>query len=472
MRVLILGGGRIGETIAKILITQRHDVILVEKDAARAKELDELLDANVVCGSASHADELFRIQASACEICFAVTGSDETNLVAASIVKSMGVRRVAAHIHSPSIRDTSTIDYQRHFGLDRILSIEALTAAEFANRVCADEKSKDGSDPDKQHDKLALEYFVGSDIELQEFVISKDIPASQQKPLSELQLPSDVRIGLIRRGSDVCIAGAQDIIQPGDRVTLIGEREQVENVKSRFRAISPKSLRIMIAGGGDTGSQIAEILCHRGHSVSILDIDRKRCEYLAEHLPKCTVIHADATNRTVLQSEQISQIDYFISCTGQDEENIIAALEAREYKSDLKTMVLSTRSDYFLLTSKLKIDETIVPASVIGSQVLGFLNSGPVLFRNKQLFNSTIDIVELEVREESAITKAALKDIQLPVRTLFGVVIRNGCVHVPSAKSQLHSGDVVVAFVQPESLPELVRLFVSTSGDKSAKQIN
>lgn len=446
MQVLVLGGGSVGRTIAGILCDHRHDVTVVEKDPDRARQIDDMLDAGVVIGSASHADVLFQADVTSAEICLAVTGSDETNFVGASIAKSMGVRRVAAHIYDRSVRDTSTIDYQKHFGIDRLMSIEALTAAEFAREI-------------RTTGDLMIEHFANGEVELQEILIFDEPPTAMCKPLAELRFPPDVRVGVIRRGIEAKIATASDIIQQGDRIALIGARDKIEDTKKRFQAVSAKPKRILIGGGGEIGLHLAEILQGRRHHVTVMEVDRDRCDFLANHLPGCTVIHGDATNRSLLQKERIRSFNCFVACTGGDEDNIIAALEVKEYNEEIRTMVLINRPDYGMLTEKLKIDKAIVPANVIARQILGFLNTGAILFRNTQLFGHAIDIVELEVRNGAPITQDTLRNVPLPQRSLIGAVIRTGFVQVPGADFRFFPGDHVVALVQPEVLNELIKVF-------------
>ncbi|MDR0869440.1 MAG: Trk system potassium transporter TrkA [Planctomycetaceae bacterium] len=445
MRILVLGGGKVGATIAEILCDHKHDVTVIEKDAETARKLDDALDVSVITGSATHADVLFQAAASA-EICLAVTESDEVNLVAASLAKTLGVRRTAAHVYARSIRDTSTVDYQQHFGIDRLLSIESLTAAEFAREI-------------RTTGDLMIEHFANGEVEMQEILIFDDPPPAMQKPLCELKFPPDVRAGVIRRGSEAIIAGAKDVIRRGDRLTLIGAADKIETVKQKFQAVSAKPKRVLIGGGGETGVQLARILQNRRHNVTIMDVDRTRCEYLANQLPNCTVIHGDATNRSMLQNEQIQKFDCFAACTGEDEENIISALEVKEYNAQLRTMVLINRQDYSILTEKLKIDKAIIPPKVIANQVLGFLNKGAVVFRNTQLFNRQVEVVELEVQEGAEVTKDALRNIKLPPGVLFGAVIHNGCVEVPGADFRFKSGDFAVALIMPGILGDLIRIF-------------
>ena len=446
MRIMILGGGVLGGAIAKILCDRRHDVTIVEKNPDVARQLDDGLDAAVVVGSGTHANTLFAAGVTSTEICLAVTGNDEANLVGTSLAKAMGVRRCVAHVFAPSLRDTSTFDYSRHFNIDRVMSIESLTAAEIAGEI-------------RETGDWKIEHFANGEIELQEVTIFREPPPELRKPLAELRFPPEVRVATIRRGSETKIATASDCITAGDRVSLIGVREEIERVKKKFQAGSVKKQRVLIGGGGETGFQLALLLETRGYSVTVMEIDRSRCDFLSTRLPRSTIIHGDATSRNDIYNEQIEDLDTFVACTGGGEANIISALEVRTYNPKIQTMILSDRANYRDLALRVGIDKAFVPAHVLARQVLGFLNAGAIVYRNTQLFPRVVDVLELCVPDGAAITKEKLRNVKLPPRCLFGAVIRDGFVQVPSADFQFRSGDDVVALVQPDQLNELVKLF-------------
>ncbi len=446
MRIMLFGGGVLGGTIAKILCDLRHDVTIIEKNPEVAKQLDDALDASVVVGSATHASTLFAAEISSAEICLAVTGNDETNLIGASLAKAMGVRRSAAHVFAPSMRDTSTFDYQKHFNIDRLMSIESLTAAEIASEI-------------RETGDWKIEHFANGEIELQEVTIFQEPPPELRKPLSELHFPPDVRVATIRRGSETKIATASDRIMAGDRVSLIGAREEIEIAKKKFQASSAKKQRVLIGGGGETGFQLALLLETRGYAVTVMEVNRTRCDYLSNHLPHSTIIHGDSTSRNDIYNEQIDDLDTFVACTGSGEGNIISALEVKTYNPKIQTMISIDRANYRELAQRIGIDKAIVPSIVMARQVLGFVNTGAVVFRNTQLFPRAVDVLELRVPEGAAITRDKLRNVKLPQRCLFGAVIREGFVQVPSADFQFRAGDDVVALVQPDMLNELVKLF-------------
>ena len=446
MRILVLGGGIIGSSVAEVLCEQRHKVTVVEKDPVIAAQIDSEMDVNVVIGSASESSILFQAGVTSVDLCLALTGSVECNMVAASMAKEMGATRVAARVYGKIFRDLSTFDYQNHFRIDRILSPEHLTAMEFARRI------RDSS-------SVTIEYFARGQLEMQDVIIMRPSQATGKK-LYELHLPAEVRIGSIFRSGRTTIPSAGDTIEVGDRISLLGDQDRIENVKKMFYIQSFKKQKVIIAGGGETGQHLARVLSNRRFSVTLMDSDRARCEELASQDEDLTIVHANALRRGDLEKENIGSADIFIACTGNDEDNIMACVEADALGAK-KRMAVVTRSDYANVIGRLGIDDVVSPRTVMAKQVMGLLNTGPVVFRNMSLLGGGIEILELEVMPNSPITKGNLLEVTLPANALLAAVLREGYIYLPNAKSILKQGDTVVALAHADAISSLVTAFAS-----------
>lgn len=445
MKIVVLGGGTVGGSIAELLCQRRHDVTVLDSNPARTKELDERLDARLVTGMASQSSVLFQAGVMDADLALAVTGNDEVNLVAASLCKAMGARRTLARIYAAVFRDLSTFDYQRHFEIDRLLSLEHLSAIELARGI-------------GQSGSAVIERLTRGGVEVRELVVSNKT-ASVGVPLKQLQLPRGVRIGSILRGGHLSIAGADDHLEFGDRVTLIGASEEIVEVQESLLREAPPKQNVVIAGGGETGYHLAEILQNTGFHVVIMELDRERCEYLAEHLLEVTIVNSDCNAREHLEEERVGSSDVFVSCTGDDEANIMAAVEAKELGAK-KIMAVVGRPDYANVVGKLGIDHAVSPREVMAKQVLSYLHTGPVVSRSP-LFGGGIEILELDVVEGSPATHRTLRELSLPEQTLIAAVIREGFVHVPGADDHLRGGDTVVALIENPFFESTVRLFSS-----------
>ncbi|MDO5553123.1 MAG: Trk system potassium transporter TrkA [Planctomycetia bacterium] len=443
MRILILGGGTVGSSVAKAL-SGDHDVTIVDINKELTDRLDEDIDARILCGSASQSSVLFQAGATTADICLALTGNDEVNIVGASMAHAMGTRRTAARIYAKVFRDLSTFDYQDHFGIDRMLSIEHLTAMELARRI-------------REPGAMLIEHFACGELEMQEVVITRPGPATGVA-LSELHLPSAVRIGTIARDDKTTIATAADKIEPGDRITILGDRKAVEDVKKTFQTQSRIKRNVVIGGGGEIALHLAQILITRNYNVRIIEEDRDRCEFLSRRLTGASVLCGDASEKNLLAEEHIGESDIFVGCLGDDENNIMACVEAGELGTKTLLAVIS-RPDYAEIVGRFGISEAVSPQALFCRQVEGLLHTGPVLFRNPHLLAGNIDVVELEVQKDAAITQVPLKEANLPKQAILAAVIRDNTILIPDAAFVAREGDNVIALVNNPSLDELAKQF-------------
>ena len=443
MDIVILGAGTVGTSIADLLCQHRHSVTVVDADPKRTQQVNERLDVRVVTGSASQSSVQFQAGVPGCHLCLAVTGNDEVNLIAASMAKAMGAARTVARVYAPVYRDLSTFDYHRHFHVDRLMSLEYLSAMELAHGI-------------RHPGTIAMEHFARGELEVEEFEVNEKTAAINQ-PIKDLGLPPGVRIASIARDGRNSLAMAEDRLEVGDRVTLIGSTDEIDEVKDWFQKESPTKLDVVIAGGGETGYHLAQLLEGGRFSVVLMDHELERCELLANNLKKTTVVHTDATRRENLEEERVGKSDVFVACIGDDEDNILSCFTAREIGAQT-TMAIVSRPDYAEMVGKLGISHAVSPREVVARQVLGLLHSGPVISRTS-LGAGGLNVFEIEVREEVPATEAALAELKLPPECLIAVVVHEDFVRVPGANDRLHPGDTVVALVDDTAVDATLAMF-------------
>jgi len=432
MRIVVLGGGTVGTWIADLLCRHRHSVTVVDNNASNCRLINNELDVRVVTGSASQSSVLFQSDVIGADLCLAVTGDDEVNIVAASMAKAMGARRSIARIYGPVFLDLSTFAYLRHFGIDRLLSLEHLTAMELARGI-------------RNPGSVVLEHFARGELEVLEVVMEEPSKAIGV-PLKSLGLPKTIRIGSIYRDGRMRIAGAEDVIELNDRITLIGNRQDVDEVKSTLQKKEGRRNTVVIAGGGETGYHLARSLEGDRFAVVLMEQSVARSEFLAKHLMHSTVVQADATRRAILEEERVGSTDYFIACTGDDENNIMAGVEARDIGAK-NVMAVVGRPDYANVVGKLGIDLAVSPRDVLARQILGFLNTGPVISRST-LLGGGVGVYEIEVLPGAPATEHVLANLHLPERCLIAAIMREDFVKVAGADDRLQAGDVVVALIE------------------------
>lgn len=446
MRIVVLGAGTVGTWIADLLCQQRHSVTVVDNDPAHTQRINAELDVKAITGAASNSSVLFQADVIGADVCLAVTGVDEVNLVAASIAKSMGCRRSVARTFGPVFRNRSTFDYERHFNIDRLLSLERLAALELAHGI-------------RSPDSLAVENLADGKLEVAEISVSYDSSALN-KPLKDMKIPAEVRFGTIQRDDKMWVAKASDVIQLGDRVTVIGQHGEIAAVRKTLQRKLEKKLDIVIAGGGETGLHLASLFEDKRYCITLLESDIERCEFLASCLPHVTVVQADATRRSVLEEERIGSADVFAACIGDDENNIVTCVEAKELGTETILAIVS-RPDYANVVAKLGIDLAVSPRNVMAKQILSFMNKGPV-FSRSMLGGGNIGIYEIDVREGAEVTRFDLLNLPFPSTCLILAVIRDDFVRIPRASDRLKPGDRVVVLVEGGDTEEMLELFQAT----------
>jgi trk system potassium uptake protein TrkA len=445
VNIVILGGGTVGSSIAEQLCGSHHSVTVVDQDPDRVRAINERYDVRAITGSASQSSVLFQAGIISADICLAVTGQDEVNIVAASMAKSMGARRSIARVYGAVFRDLSTFDYQSHFGIDRLLSLEHLTAMELARCI-------------RMPSSVVVEQFARGGLEVLELIIGQPGKVTEQ-PVRELNLPAKVRIGTIQRAHRMWIASADDQLEVGDRVTVFCSPENAEAIRSLFKIEKTAPQRVVIAGGGETGLHLARMLERESFKVMIIEKDEDRCQFLAGLLETTSVVNDDATLREVLEEERVESADVFVASTGDDEANMMLSVGAKDVGAN-RVLAVIGRPDYSRIIDRIGIDVAVSEREAMSKQISAFLNDGVLLSRAK-LPGGLISVLELEVAEGSQATVGTLAEIGLPERCLVAALIKQEIVHVPGAGDTIVAGDIAVLLVEEDVIDNAISFFSS-----------
>ena len=447
MNIVVLGAGNVGWSIADLLCRAEHSVTVVDEDPQRVAAINDNLDVRAICGSASQSSVLFQAGTTSADICLAVTGSDEINIVAASMAKSMGARRTIARVYAPVFRDLSTFDYQRHFKIDRMMSLEHLSAIELARSI-------------RGPGSVVVEQFARGELQVEELIVGQQGKLTQS-PVRELGLPSNVRIGTIQREQKMWIATADDQFQVGDRVTMFARPADMVKVKAFFKMADRTGKRIIIGGGGETGLHLARVLESEIFKVTVIERDEQRSQVLANLLDKATVIKGDASGRDFLEELRVGTADVFVACTGDDEVNMMLGVEASDLGAK-QVLALIGKPDYESVLDRLGIDKAVSERSVMAKQIMSYLNEGVILSRAK-LPGGLINIIELDVVEGAPVTESAIKDLGLPERCLMVAIVQHEQVRVPGADDKLQPGDSAVVIVEDDVMEKCLMFFQKAS---------
>jgi trk system potassium uptake protein TrkA len=253
------------------------------------------------------------------------------------------------------------------------------------------------------------------------------------------------------------IASADDQLQIGDKVTVFSRPEDMKPVKALFKTGSGSTKRVVIVGGGETGLHLARTLEREGFKVMIIERDADRCNVLANLLESTTVIHATATDPENLEEQRVGNTDVFVSCTGDDEDNMMLGVKANDLGAK-QVMSVIGRPDYASVTDRLGIDVAVSSRDVMAKQILSYLHEGVVISRTK-LPGGLINVIEVEVRAGSRATEVTLAELELPDRCLIVAVIHLDYVRVPGANDRLTTNDTAILIVEDDVADSALALF-------------
>ncbi len=442
MNIFLAGGGRVGFHLARLLSLEGHDVTVIESDMNRVEQVDYALDVSVVEGSAASVMLMTELGVASADLFVSVTGSDEVNLIAAAAAKGLGAKNVVARVDEP-VYFESNILYETVLGIDYILSPEALTALEIAKYI-------------ESPGVVSTEDFGRGLVKMRQLRVTKS-PTSGGKALKDIHFPTGTLVGAITRNGQTLIPHGDSTIEPGDVVTFIGERDQIDHMLSLFKGREEKAEKVTIMGGSSIGMHLARILEERGQSVKIIDWNLSRCNQLAAKLKKAKVVCRDATSRVALEQEHVDRADVFVSCTRDDEKNIMAGVLAKEVGA-AQTIAVVHQPDFAPLVRKLGIDHAVTPRASIANRILRLVHQQNISTL-AVLEEGDIEIVELTVNGDSALHGKALKDVRLPRGALVASILRGEKVVVPKGDSVVQSGDSVIVIASAELLDAVQKLF-------------
>ena len=297
-------------------------------------------------------------------------------------------------------------------------------------------------------------------IEVQEITIEENSPVIGVT-LRELRLPSKVRVALLKRNGSAHLMTANDTFESGDVISITGTAKDINTVaKKYFNAKEPKTERVMIMGGGETGYYIAQTLENANFEVVLFEHDKERSKFLASHLSPTavSVVQANGLSRHDLEENNIDTVDSFIACTGDDENNIMGAVEAKELGAKQVFAVVS-RPDYAAIVKKLGIDRVVSPRTVMANRVRGFLNTGAILMRTPLANQSDIEVIEVEVMPDSEACNKTIRNLGLPPQCLIAGINDQGFVMPPDADYEIKAGNLIIMLVHNQVFEQAIEKF-------------
>ncbi len=435
MKIIIVGCGRVGESLAEKLNDDGNDVTVVDMSAVKVQELTDRFDVMGVVGNGATHSTLLEAGIENTDLFIAVTNSDELNLLCCMIAKKEGNCQAIARVKSPEYSEEATY-LQKELGLAMVINPEYVVAEEIARVL-------------RFPSAIKIEPFAKGKVELVKFKLPQGnaiVGMSVKEVIMKYR--SEVLVCTIERGDEAFIANGDFVFQEKDVVSIIAAPVKA---KEFFIAINYKGHSIknaLVAGGGVITHYLCEILENSRVSLKIVEKDLKNCEELAGKFPKCAVIHGKATDKELLKEEGVSKAGAFVALSGADEENILLSLFAKEEGAE-KLITKINRTDYDGVINRLELDATVCPINITSDIILRHVratknargNSVETLYN---IIQDQVEACEFIIKENSPILGKPLKQLKFKENVLVAAIYRDDTVIIPHGNDIIQAGDSVV----------------------------
>jgi trk system potassium uptake protein TrkA len=455
MKIIILGAGQVGSTVADSLVSEKNDITVVDTNPERLKALQDLFDLRTVHGSGAQPATLDRAGAEDADLLIAVTQSDEVNLTACKIAHRL--------FNTPTrIARIRAADFQNH---PELLAEDcfAVTHAICPEQIVTETIGRLIDFPEA----LQMQHFADGRVSLVAVRAFEGGPLVKH-PLRDLRqhMPNvEVSIPAIFRNNRPLQPEPETIVRPGDEVFCLAATAHVRQVMCELRRQDQPIRRVMIAGGGNIGLRLAQMI-ETDHEVKLVEFHKARAQQLAAELRRTLVLHGDATDEDLLGDEQIDEMDMFLALTNDDEANIMSALLAKRMGAR-KTIAIVNRRSYADLMQGGQIDVAISPAQITIGSLLEFVRRGDVvavhsLRRGKA---EALEIVAHGDARSSRVVGRRIDAVAMPTGASIAALVRGTQVLIARPETVIEANDHLIIFVtNKKTIPKVEKLFAPGVG--------
>ncbi|MBQ4575552.1 MAG: Trk system potassium transporter TrkA [Clostridia bacterium] len=435
MKIVIVGDGKLGFTLAKLLSGEKHDITLIDNNSDVLEKSQEALDVMTVSGNGASLEIQEEADVKSAELLIAVTASDEVNLLCCALAKKLGCHHTIARVRNAEY--TKQLQFMREdFGLSMIVNPE-LAASRTIFRII------------QFPSFLKIDSFSKGRVELVELKVDDDSPLIGKR-LDKLfhELKLKILVCAVERGEEIFIPNGDFELKAGDKINVTAPRSNLARMIKQLGISKQKIRNVMTIGGGKIAEYLAEELISSGVNVKIVENNHERCVELASRLPEALIINDDGSSRDVLLAEGIEETDAVITLTNLDEQNLVISMYANHVGVP-KTITKLNRTEYNILFSDIGIGSTICPKDIVANDVIRYVRSmehgsgGSILTLHK-IVDDKAEAIEFYADEGTRYLSVPLKDIPLKKNLLIASINHNGNIIIPSGADYISRGDTVI----------------------------
>ncbi len=450
MKIIILGAGQVGGSLAAELASEANDITVIDTDAVRLRELGDRLDIRTVVGRGSFPTVLRQAGADDADMLIAVTSSDETNMIACQVAYTLfRTPTKIARIRESAYLTRGGLFHNEAVPIDVLISPEQAVTT-YVKRLIETPGALQVLDfAEGKVQLVAVRAFYGGPL------------VGQELRFLRQHMPGvDTRVAAIFRKDRPILPQGDTVIEADDEVFFIAATPDIRSVMSELRRLEKNHKRVVIAGGGNIGERLAEAIETR-YQVKIIEMNKARADYLSQNLDRTVVLHGSASDRELLIEENIEEADIFCAVTNDDEANIMSAMLAKRLGAR-KVMALINNPAYVDLVQGGEIDIAISPSQATIGTLLAHVRRGDIVnvYSLRRGAAEAIEAVAHGDSRSSKVVGKAIRDIDLPPGTTIGAIVRNDQVLIAHDSTVIESDDHVILFViDKKHIRDVERLF-------------
>lgn len=446
MKIIIIGCGKVGFTLAELLSAENHDIVLVDESSQKLSSIPEDLDALRVLGNGASINTQMEAGVDEADILIAVTGSDELNLLCCLIAKKAGQCHTIARVRNP-IYNKELGFIKEKLGISMIINPELTAAAEISRLL-------------RFPSAIKIDAFAKGRVELLKFRIRPEFNLDAL-PISQIGVKtnSNILICAVERNNEISIPDGNFILQDNDILSIIASPK---NAAAFFHHIGFKTNRVkntMIVGGGKIAYYTTKLLQEMKIDVRIVENNKDRCEELSLLLPDATIVYGDGTDKQLLLEEGLSEVESFITLTNLDEENILLSLFAQA-NSHAKLVTKVNKIAFTDIINTLDIGSVIYPKYLTADYILQYVRAmsnsiGSNVETLYQILDNRAEALEFAIHEKSEVTDIPLSDLKTKKNLLIGCINRHGKIQIPRGQDSIQVGDTVIIVTTQKGLRDI-----------------
>jgi trk system potassium uptake protein TrkA len=450
MKIIILGAGQVGGTLAENLANEQNDITVIDTDAQRLRELQDLIDIKTVVGTGSYPQVLRQAGADDADMLIAVTNSDETNMVACQVAYTLfRTPTKISRIRSNAYLKQKDLFKSDAFPIDVLISPEQVVT-NYIKRLLEYPGTLQVLDfADEKVQLVAVRAYHGG------LLVGQKL-----RKLKEHMPSADTKVAAIYRRGNAILPTADTVIEVDDEVFFIAAKNHIKKVMNELRREEDSYKRILIAGGGNIGYRLAKILENK-YRIKLIEHGEDRAKFLSENLSKTVVLMGSATDKALLEEENIDTIDVFCAVTNDDETNIMSSMLAKRLGAR-KVMTLINKAAYVDLVQGGVIDIAISPQQTTIGSLLTHVRRGDMV-NVHSLRRGAAEAIEAIAHGDKLTSKVVgrtISNIDLPKGTTIGAIVRGDQVIITHEDIMVESDDHIILFVvDKRRIPEVERLF-------------